>query len=236
MRWLVISCSIVSGILQHNINWLQSRDIIHLNVLITILLVYISSLDWPLGTSNRPVHVIHYSLPPFFIFDPFICSTCYHLMSLIVCRNKFIEFLSASWCTQNLPHFIMFFVSHFHTPSHTALFKWVKIEWNLSNLDCLVQFSLFVISNLVECRCPHHPRNLGKSVLACFSCMKIPAMPPAPEQRYCKEYRRVEYFWIFEKFRFTIRLPNSNGQCCKQYWPLIIFVIENRVYGNFLWG
>ena len=54
-------------------------------------------------------------------FTSFICSTRYHLIfskRVGISWHKFIEFLSALWCTRNLPHIITFFISHFHTSSH----------------------------------------------------------------------------------------------------------------------
>ena len=92
-----------------------------------------------------------------FILDPLISSTRYHLMLVIVCRrlSKYadinssssrvltscqlhdealnLDFLSASWCTQNFHHIII--ITHF-TFSHISffgfhmqalLFQWGKI-------------------------------------------------------------------------------------------------------------
>ena len=97
-------------------------------------------LDWPLGTL---IWSICHSL-----FIPYRSSSIrssaqlvFILCCHIVCRNKLtgiqwipviIEFLSASWCTQNLPHIITFSISHFHTSFHLLfvtcmlLFEWGK--------------------------------------------------------------------------------------------------------------
>ena len=54
--------------------------------------------------------------------------------------QEFNEFLSASWCTWNLPHIITFSISHFHTSFHLLfvtcmlLFEWGKIIINYTLL------------------------------------------------------------------------------------------------------
>ena len=71
----------------------------------------------------RPVHRLHSWLLRILKSELTyysLSSDVFHSRYVRISWNKFIEFLSASWCTRNFPHIIKFFISHFHTSSHPS--------------------------------------------------------------------------------------------------------------------
>ena len=102
----------------------------------------IGTLIWPVcRTLFIPYPSSRIILDPIRSSSQLVLMLCLsYSVSAGISWHEFIEFLSASWCTQNLPHIITFSISHFHTSFHLLfvtcmmlLFVWGK---KLIQLNC----------------------------------------------------------------------------------------------------